>query len=308
MNLYQLYYFKTMAKLSHYTKSAQELSITQPSLSHAISALEEELGTILFEKQGRNVVLTKSGRLFLNYVETSLHSLETGIEKMKSLSATDNERIHLGFIYTLTSQFVPSLIRGFKNSCHMPQANFCLQEGTTQNACTGNLVTGLREGRLDLILISLLPKDPQIEFVRLCEQNLVVILPHDSPLASHKKIDLREIASYPLIHYAGKEGLKQEINRQFEKVSTVPTVCCEVEDEQSMAALVAANIGIAIVPDNPIFHNDSFKVLPIATPHYKRTIYLGYMKNRKETPLIRSFKKYVLENSSFFMPAIEGSI
>lgn len=66
MNLNQLRYFVTLAHLEHYTKAAEELRISQPSLSHAISTLEKEIGTSLFRKQGRNVVLTKYGSFFWN--------------------------------------------------------------------------------------------------------------------------------------------------------------------------------------------------------------------------------------------------
>ena len=76
MNLNQLQYFKILAQEEHYTRAAQMLSITQPSLSHAIAQLEEELGTRLFEKKGRNIVLTRYGKLFLPYVEESLKVLE----------------------------------------------------------------------------------------------------------------------------------------------------------------------------------------------------------------------------------------
>ena len=72
MNLYHLRYFVTLAHLEHYTKAAENLSITQPSLSHAISLLENELGVALFEKEGRNIVLTKYGKIFLKDVEKSL--------------------------------------------------------------------------------------------------------------------------------------------------------------------------------------------------------------------------------------------
>ena len=61
MNLNQLYYFSKLAEVEHYTKAAEALDISQPSLSHAIGSLEKELGTKLFEKQGRNVALTKYG-------------------------------------------------------------------------------------------------------------------------------------------------------------------------------------------------------------------------------------------------------
>ena len=72
MNLSQLKYFVTLARLEHYTKAAEELEISQPSLSYAMTMLEQELGTKLFQKKGRNIVLTKYGKFFLDYVEQSL--------------------------------------------------------------------------------------------------------------------------------------------------------------------------------------------------------------------------------------------
>ena len=77
MNLYHLRYFVTLAHLEHYTKAAENLSITQPSLSHAISLLENELGVALFEKEGRNIVLTKYGKIFLKDVEKLLEILDS---------------------------------------------------------------------------------------------------------------------------------------------------------------------------------------------------------------------------------------
>ena len=68
MNLQQLYYFKTIAELEHYTKASQMLNITQSSLSHSINDLEKELGVLLFIRQGRNVRLTKCGAFFLEFV------------------------------------------------------------------------------------------------------------------------------------------------------------------------------------------------------------------------------------------------
>ncbi|HBG7261898.1 TPA: LysR family transcriptional regulator [Clostridioides difficile] len=72
MNLNHLHYFRVLAKVEHYTKAATQLFIPQPSLSNAISILEKELDTFLFEKQGINVCLTKYGRFFLTYVDKAL--------------------------------------------------------------------------------------------------------------------------------------------------------------------------------------------------------------------------------------------
>ena len=82
MNLQQLYYFKTIAELEHYTKASEVLSISQSSLSHAIQSMEEELNVKLFARRGRNVVLTKYGKMLLPYVTQSLGTLEDGLARL----------------------------------------------------------------------------------------------------------------------------------------------------------------------------------------------------------------------------------
>ncbi|MGI5911913.1 MAG: LysR family transcriptional regulator [Syntrophomonadaceae bacterium] len=299
MNLYQLYYFRTLAKLEHYTKAAAELSLTQPSLSHAMSALETELGVNLFEKQGRNIVLTKYGKSFLPYVENALTELEAGTKKLKELTSGTHGVISIGFIYTLSTHFIPSLIAGFSKDEQFKDIKFFLKEGTTQDHCTDELIKGLKDEIFDLIFVSLIPKDPNIDFIPICEQKLVAILPPTSPLAKNSTIDLKDLAPYPLIHYAGKVGLKREINRLFRKVNMVPKVSCEVENEISMAGLVAANMGVAVVPENPTFNNFNVKVVSISNPSYERIVYLGYMKNRQLILPVRQFKNYVINISSY---------
>ena len=102
MNLSQLYYFRKLAELQHYTKAAKELFITQPTLSGSISSLEQELGVSLFQKAGRNVELTKYGAEFLKYVNASLEQLDKGIAIMKGYSGEgDGGVIDLGCIITL---------------------------------------------------------------------------------------------------------------------------------------------------------------------------------------------------------------
>ena len=112
MNLYHLRYFVTLAKLEHYTKAAEELCITQPSLSHAISLLEKELGVTLFQKEGRNIVLTKCGKIFLEKVKESLKILDNSILELKSISNGEGY-IDLGFLRTLGTNFVPRLAKSY---------------------------------------------------------------------------------------------------------------------------------------------------------------------------------------------------
>ncbi|MFR7667886.1 MAG: LysR family transcriptional regulator [Mediterraneibacter faecis] len=112
MNLYHLRYFVTLAHLEHYTKAAEILSITQPSLSHAISSLESELGVKLFEKDGRNVVLTKCGQAFLADVEQALDMLDSSINKLQ-MTGFGEGRIDIVELRTLSSAVVPNFVKGF---------------------------------------------------------------------------------------------------------------------------------------------------------------------------------------------------
>ncbi|WP_019240288.1 MULTISPECIES: LysR family transcriptional regulator [Bacillus] len=295
MNLYQLYYFRTLAKLEHYTKAAEELSMTQPSLSNAISTLESELEVRLFEKHGRNIKLTKYGKMFLPYVENSIKELEAGAKKMNEVRSHSEGLISLGYIYTLSSYFIPNLINSYMQEYPNKDIKFAFEEGRTREFCSASLVKDLKDEKCDLIFISLIPSDPEVEFICIGEQNLVALLPNDCPLARHETIDLKDIAPYSLIQYTGRIGLKREIESLFKEINMIPKVQCEVADDLSMAGLVAANVGIAIVPDNPAFRNYNITVRPISNPSYKRKIYLGYMKHRFVSESVLSFKDYVIK-------------
>ena len=115
MNLSQLYYFKRLAELQHYTKAAQELSITQPSLSGAIHSLEDELGVDLFHKKGRNIVLTKNGSEFYVYVSSALRELDKGIDIMQERASKLKGKIEVGCINALLSDFLPRVVNEFRS-------------------------------------------------------------------------------------------------------------------------------------------------------------------------------------------------
>ena len=87
MNLSHLYYFRTLAEVQHYTRAAEKLFITQPTLSNAVSQLEKELGIPLFEKDGRNVKLTKQGREFNTYVSQALDLIDKAVDVTKTWAA-----------------------------------------------------------------------------------------------------------------------------------------------------------------------------------------------------------------------------
>ena len=99
MNLNQLYYFQKVAQLQHYHQAAKELNISQPSLSRSIANLEEELGVSLFQKNGRNIELTKYGSIFLEHVNRIIEEIKIAENKMKSLAGSSSGHIDIGYVF-----------------------------------------------------------------------------------------------------------------------------------------------------------------------------------------------------------------
>lgn len=292
MNLNHLQYFRVLAKLEHYTQAAEQLSITQPSLSHAISTLEKELGTYLFEKQGRNVRLTKYGRFFLTYVENALDELELGEKKLRELTSQSNGSIDLGFIYTLGAQFVPTLVNDFLKYETYQNIRFSFGQGNTKQ-----IIQDLKNEKYDLALCSYVENEPEIEFIPITQQELVMIVPPHHPLAKKESVDLKEVSEYPFISFNKESGIRKLIDALFDEINVQPTIICEVEEDTAVAGLVSVNYGVAIVPRISFLDQFNVKILPITNPKHERYIYLASVKNKYVSPSVTAFKNFILSHS-----------
>lgn len=288
MNLNQLYYFTALARLEHYTKAAEELGITQPSLSHAMNALEKELGTKLFEKQGRNVALTKYGKFFLKYVEESLQVLEMGIKKTRAMTGQTKGVVELAYIYTLGSEFIPQLAGDFMRMHEELQVKFHFTVGNTYE-----IIQGLKEEKYDIAFCSMLEKEPSIRFTPVGTERLVVVVPKGHPLSEKKAVDLEQAAAYPQIYFTENSGLRPVVDKLFENARLTPKIAYEIEEDGSMAGLVAQNFGIAIMPDIPVLKQLNVEVLDIRSPEQHRYIYMAQAKENYETPMVKKFAEFV---------------
>lgn len=288
LNLNQLHYFVTLAHMEHYTRAAEVLSITQPSLSHAISMLEQELGTNLFEKRGRNVVLTKYGRIFLEYVEEALGVLESGIKKTRALTSETSGVIDLAYIFTLGSVFVPQLVGSFLRRHEGWNVDFRFNVGST-----AEIIQGLKDEKYDIALCSRKEKEPDIEFVPIGKEKLVVVVPKGHDLAGKGSIALKDTLDYPLIYFSRNSGLRPVIDQLYEKIGGNPKIAYEILEDGSMAGLVAEKFGIAVMPEIPILKNLDVEVLDIKSPLYERYIYMARLKEKYQAPVIREFAQFV---------------
>ncbi len=293
MNLYHLRYFATLAHLEHYTKAAEILSITQPSLSHAISSLEKELGVKLFEKDGRNVVLTKCGQAFLVDVEQALNMLDSSVNKLQ-MTGFGEGRIDIAELRVLSSTVVPNFVKGFLDSSSNKKIDFHFHSST---GLTFDIIQGLKERKYDIAFCSKMDNEPLIEFTPVAKQEVVLIVPKGHPLEDRTSIDLKDSLAYPHIVFSKRSGLRQVIDKLFEKCGGYPEIAYSMEEDQGVAGLVGAGFGIAVVPKMPILSYMPVSIIEIATPSWERLFYMATLKNVYQAPVVMNFKKYVTEHA-----------
>ncbi|MBN9646473.1 LysR family transcriptional regulator [Terrisporobacter glycolicus] len=293
MNLNHLQYFVTLAREEHYTNAAQKLSITQPSLSNAISSLEKELGTYLFEKKGRNVVLTKYGKVFLEYVEKTLETLNQGVKKVKLLTSETSGIIDLGYIYTFGMKDISLLVNSFLEETKDKNFKFTFSDGNTWN-----IISGLKNEDYDVGFCSKIESEDGIEFIKVKEEELVLITPRNHPLSNYKEIDLKDTIDYKYIAFKKNSGLRPFIDNMFMEIGEKQNIIYEVEKDESLAGLVEGNFGIAIIPKIPILDHLDVGIIKIKNPKYNRNIYMAKLKNKYLSPAVNEFIKFVINKTN----------
>lgn len=294
MNLSQLYYFRKLAELQHYTKAAKELFITQPTLSGSISSLEQELGVSLFQKAGRNVELTKYGAEFLKYVNASLEQLDKGIAIMKGYSGEgDGGVIDLGCIITLQTEFLPRLLNGY-SSVNERKTEFNINQKPSQE-----LLCGIVEGKHDVVFCAFdaLYSD-KLHQIPVAEQHLVVAMSPSSPLASKPYLTPGDLKGESLITYREEVPLGKSVKNLLDSFD-VDDVRYVYEDESILAGFAANGSDLALMLDTFFPHTmEDIVVKPLYNNElekrrYCHTIYLVYCDKNYRPYCVEHFIEYV---------------
>lgn len=227
MNLDYLRYFVKLAEVRHYTRAAEQLCISQPSLSHAIRQLETELGVPLFEKNGRNTALTRFGTDFLSCAQRTLAALDDGVTALQK-SARGEGLIRLGFLRVLGIRYIPQLAAQFLAANPEKHIQFDFHSDRTQA-----LLDGLSAQAFDLIFCSKPAPNMHMTAIPVTQQELVLIVPPNHPLSHQHSIDLSEALPYPMIYFAKGSGLREVVDDLFASFGAVPRIALETEEDQS---------------------------------------------------------------------------
>lgn len=284
MNLKYLMYFQTLAHCEHYGRASEELGVAQPSLSHAVDCLEKELGCYLFEKKGRNVVLTRQGRQYLTYVDNALRLLDDGANQLRK---TSSGVIEIGFVSSVRQPLL-SVIRKFQKDSAHQNCKFSLYEQTT-----AQLFSSLSHSRLDFILASSPGEDENFCTEPILQQEIVVIDSVATPHIAESPVTLQELIGQPFILHTLDAGMRKVIDKLFERCGRRPLVMCEASEDNAIVAMVAMGMGVALVTDSEDVRKEAVRLLILEDPYNYRHIYLTTRKGQRFTPAADKFLAFL---------------
>lgn len=287
MNLQQLYYFRKLAEVQHYTEAAKALYITQPSLSDSISSLENELSVALFQKKGRGIELTKYGQEFYQYVNQALGVLEHGIAIMKEKSDLLTGTIDVGCIPTLLGDFLPNALDLYHEK--HPQVSFNIFHEKSIP-----VAEGVSAGTYDIGLCSMVENKDDLVFVPITYQELVVIVRNDHPLAVHDSIELTALKGYMLSTYRDTIPIGKTIRKILKEKGM--EAAYSYDDEISIAGRINHSSKTAIVADTPFLKQfDNLKKIHLTdVPKDTRMLYLVYSKKNFITAAVEAFANFMV--------------
>lgn len=283
MELLQLHYFRTVARLEHMTKAAQELRVAQPALSKTVARLEKDVGVPLFDREGRQIRLNAFGKAFLAKVEAALTLLEEGQQEVADLAGLEQGSIHLA---TSTLDRLSDPLNAFV-ALH-PQVNFRITQGAM---C--EMTQLMDAGEVDLCFTPMPMERTNFSAVSVLREDVYLAVPPGHRLAGRRSARLSEAADEPFIGY--KEGFHfQQMNDAFfREAGFAPNFVCRVDEAASIAKLVSAGLGVALV-GNCGGAQTRLHLLEIESPACQRHFRFIWNNKRYLSLAARRFRDFVV--------------
>jgi DNA-binding transcriptional LysR family regulator len=287
MELLQLKYFQTVARLEHMTKAAEQLQIAQPSLSKTIARLEEDLGVPLFDRKNRQLSLNTYGKLFLERVDRVFLELKEGKREIKELSERSENQITLA---VSIPRVLPDLLSSFLRT--NPDVRF---QQVLES--TSSMKQKLEKAEIDFSISSVPFDDSEIVWEPLMEEEIYLIVPPNHPLSKCEKIHLNEVKEESFISMNTGFGFRNLTDEFCLEAGFVPNIAFEGDEPGVIGDLVRQGLGIAFVPEISWMHQTSPSPhkIKIVDPQCHRTIGLGWSKRRYLSKSALKFREFVIK-------------
>jgi LysR family transcriptional regulator, transcription activator of glutamate synthase operon len=290
MNTDELRWFAALAERQNMTATARELHISQPALSRAVARLETAVGVPLFDRRGRVLALNHHGRRYLEHVRRALEELDAGAAAVAEVADAERGELRLWFLHTLGSWLVPALVGAYREE--HPKVRFRLaQRGAPA------LLAGFAAGDADLVLMGPRPAARRLAWQRLVTEPLLLAVPPRHRLAGRSRIRLEEVADEPMVAMRPGNALRTLTDGLCRAAGFEPRIAFEGDEVATLRGLVAAGLGVAVVPPPRV----AAEAVVTATPHLRirddgaeRDLGLVWDAERQETPVVAAFRAFVL--------------
>ncbi|MCX4966240.1 LysR substrate-binding domain-containing protein [Streptomyces sp. NBC_00654] len=293
MHLQQLSYFVAVAEARHFTRAAEAVHVSQPSLSQQIRALENELGAELFSRARGNIALTDAGEALLPLARRILADADTARHEVQELVQLRRGRVRLGATPSLCTGLLPDVLRAF-HDLH-PGVRLLLEEGGSHD-----LVRQLARGALDLALVVLpLPAaSPALTTVELLHEDLVVVSSAaEAAPGRGGRVRITDLQGAPLVMFRHGYDLRELTLAACRAEGFEPSFTVEGGEMDAVLGFVRAGLGIAVVPSmvaNRAGHD--LRTTPLARPGLRRTIALAHRSDVAPPRAARELRRVLLSS------------
>jgi LysR family hydrogen peroxide-inducible transcriptional activator len=241
MELHQLRYFVAVARLLSFSRAAERCHVSQPALSQQVMKLEDELGERLFERSKRKVELTAAGELFLEHALRVADDVELARDSVRDMGALVGGRVVVGVLPTIAPYYLPARLRRFSE--RHPGIDVAVNEDTT-----AKLTQSVLDKEIDLALVSLPLAGRGLRVELLFEEELLVVVPADHPLADRPAVSLRNLKDERFILMHETHCLAGQALRFCHDRGMAPSVHFRSAQIETILAFVSSGQGISIVP------------------------------------------------------------
>ena len=283
-------YFQAVAEELHFGRAASRLYIAQPALSRQIQQLEELVGTPLLRRTQRKVELLPAGQVFLERSNLILADIERAVVDARRTGAGECGRLSVGFIHSSTYGLLPSIIERFRHL--YPDIDLELHE-----MAIADQHLALTRGIIDIGLLRPQPAPPELEVQPVLEDPFLVAVPLTHPLAKRRSVRLEELQGEPMVMFPhrGSPLFHSRIMAMCEAAGFTPRVVQQATQIHTVAGLVGAGIGLAIIPGTARnLQPRGVRFLEIADRPEPVHVALGWLRSKEDLPAVRSFRQVTL--------------
>jgi len=298
MNWDHLKYFQKVALSQNFTLAAKELYITTAALSKAIHTLEKELGFPLFEKQGRNSVLTEYGMLFAQHVTAALEELDIGIQEVYNRVGLIKGHIKMSGNWTMSGGFLPERIKAFRTL--YPEVTYF-----TKYEITSKVIRNVIDRMSDLGFCGDYSEEDEnysgLERTLLYTEELVIIVPKDHWMTNSKYVNFQELKNEDFISFrmVNAGGVYEAFYDLCVKHEFRPQIVYEAIDDHAVVSTVAAGLGVALVPNSKYLSLRDVVAIPFRENKPIRHQYVIWRKNGYLAPVAKAFRDFVTSTTIY---------